>query len=630
MQRRLVRVLGEITCAASKGCGHRVATGSAWPTVASPVMSQRRSDKSRKRQHRKQQREARRAQPHLPHPVEEEPGDLDLMVQIDHALAEPHPLVFLQLVSGIVAALDPRRSSPFDQPDDDATTLDDIIESFLGVELPQTTAALRVLAAILPNDLTAARLRRELADRQHRLPSWLGQLGDTEVHGAVEMSHVLGDGVNINLGTTLPGGHEMTAVVYIDHNLGTVVKDAFLLDQSLDTVVSLYMEQVPDPDTVFVEVDLADARTKITDAVETGVRTFPPFESDTWPMCRPLVEWLARSLPIGGSGYERPEWSQHHQQQLAESFFASPYGAGLDDEDRRSMLESLLWFGTDYATGDPLRWSPVSVELLLVDWIPRKIVADAEYLSIAPDLLRAFIGYAHDRAGVRTGLTEETLQAVDHYEPQYQQLIRSPRLQGPEALMAVAGLLADELDGDLPPYGEAMLDTLRRDVGGDEALRSLDEALLPDEPFDWTRIPEDIRGRVEEVLTLVDACCDELLDTEYRTACRRLLADVAGGDPAVFRRAGAARTAAAAVCWIIGRANDLFGGWGSGVQVRELMAPFDVKGSPSQRAATLLRAAGIDYRQYGVTLELGSPRYLVSARRAELIAQRDGWLAMLG
>ncbi|QGK48821.1 hypothetical protein [Mycobacterium intracellulare] len=79
-------------------------------------------------------------------------------------------------------------------------------------------------------------------------------------------------------------------------------------------------------------------------------------------------------------------------------FFTSPDGARLDDPDRRDLLESLLWYGTDYGPGDPLRWSPVRVEILLDDWIPRKIVAPVRYLAKAPELLRAFIRFAHAEA----------------------------------------------------------------------------------------------------------------------------------------------------------------------------------------------------------------------------------------
>lgn len=354
---------------------------------------------------------------------------------------------------------------------------------------------------------------------------------------------------------------------------------------------------------------------------------WPPLESDTWPLCRPLVEWLAGIMPAGGTGWQRTEWTDADRERLAADFLASPYADELDAPDPRWLLEMLVWFGTDFANGDPLRWSSVSVELLLLDWIPRKLVADAEYLSAAPDLLRAYVAWAHDRAGISADLTRDTLAAIDQHEPDYQQAIRSPRPQGPQALLAAAGLLDDELDpvgDDLPSYEEIMLDSLRHAVGGPQALDTLDDDPLPDEPFDWTRLPDDIHDRVDEVLVLVDGCCAELLDTECRTACRRLLADVGAGDPAVFRRAAAAHTAAAAVCWIIGKANRLLG-WDAGLEVQELTAHFGVSGSPGQRASTLLKAAGINPHQYG-GMDLGSPRYLVSERRAAIIAQRDRYL----
>ena len=223
------------------------------------------------------------------------------------------------------------------------------------------------------------------------------------------------------------------------------------------------------------------------------------------------------------------------------------------------MLSSLLWFGTDYGPGDPMRWSAVAAEILLLDWIPRKIVADVEYLESAPDLLRAFVRFCHHERGIRSGLTDETIAAIDEFEPEYQQLIRSDRLQGPEALLAALGVFddgdPDELDESL---GEIMLDSLRRVVGGAAALDALDTEPLPDEPFAWEPIPPDVHGRVGEVLDLVERCCTDLLDEQYRTACRRLLADAAAGDPEIFRRRGRANTAAAAVCWIVGKTNSLF------------------------------------------------------------------------
>ena len=116
------------------------------------------------------------------------------------------------------------------------------------------------------------------------------------------MIHVLGDGDNVNLGVRLAGGKELTAVVYIDHNMGTLVKDAFVVAESLAGLEALMRAKADDPDTNSRELDLADARVRVTEAIERAAITVPPFETDTWPACRPIAEWLARRMPSGARG----------------------------------------------------------------------------------------------------------------------------------------------------------------------------------------------------------------------------------------------------------------------------------------------------------------------------------------
>ncbi len=536
----------------------------------------------------------------------------------------------------LLSVVDPRSFSPLERTRGNDSALpsqDDLVASFIDVDRRETSALLAVLGEMIGDELVSARIRRELARRSHSLPSWLNQLDEVTVYRAVEMVHVLRDGDNVVIGARLPTGHELSVVVYIDHNLGTVAKDAYIVEQPIAELLAFMHARTDDPDTSWNDFDLADARARINDAIETGAITFPPFESDTWPACRPLVEWIARRLPRGGTGYQRPDWSDEALQELAERFFASPLGAGLDDPDHRGLLESLLWFGSDYGSGDPLHWSPTRVEIVLADWIPRKIVADATYLSKAPELLRAFIRFCHQERAIRTQLTDQTLGAVDQWEPEYQQTIRSPRPQGAAALLAAVGLL--DSDGpwhepveDELEYHEIMLDVLRRAVGGDEVLNGLDDRPLPDEPFPWDGIPADVRDRVAEVLEACDRCCDELLDVEYRTACRRLLARVTTGDPNVFRRRARSNTAAAALCWIIGKANNLFSPTRGGMLVKDLLDHFGPQqGGASQRATTMLRAGGFETEHYG-EICLGSPSYLVSSRRRRIITLRDRYRAM--
>jgi hypothetical protein len=59
-----------------------------------------------------------------------------------------------------------------------------------------------------------------------------------------------------------------------------------------------------------------------------------------------------------------------------------------------------------------------------------------------------------------------------------------------------------------------------------------------------------------------------LFDAEYRTACRRLLARAVPGLPAL-RKTTRAEAIAAAVCWVIGKGNQRFGGTDGELRVKD-------------------------------------------------------------
>jgi hypothetical protein len=558
----------------------------------------------------------------------------EFLVGIDEALRSADPLALLMLASGIITTLDPRQQNPL-AIESGQPTLVDLCESFLEAGLRQTDALLTVIGEMAGDDLLRERIRRSVAQRRHAIPGWVVRLGEARPYRAVEMTHVLKDGDNVVVGVGLPGKREVSLVIYIDHNLGTVVKDAFVLGAPIDEVMVSWNAVDPMSGAEMNELSLADARARIVQSITSGAMTFPPYETDTWPACRPLVEWIVAMMPDEGSGYTRPDWSKRQLATLTRSFFASQFGASLDDEDHRSLLESILWFGTDYGPGDPLRWSPVAIEILLADWIPRKIVAPADFLSKAPTVLRAFVRYCHAERQIPRALTDDTIEAIDRWEPDYQLAIGSPRNQGAMELLERLGLLPGtdgDWDDDEGPDGtehlshnEYMLDSLARSVGGMRSLETLTTEALPVEPLDRTGIPDDIVTRVAEISELVDGCCDDLFDEEFRTASRRLLARVAVADSDIFRRKSSAATTAAAICWIIAKANnsfDLYGMSGSGgPRVKDLMTHFGLTGSVSQRAEPMIRAIWADWR-FGRTT-VGDPRLLVSSTRLRIEETRD-------
>lgn len=618
-------------------------------------------------------------------PPPDESAPDDLMGDVRDALRSGEPLDLLALASTMMSVFDSRLDDPFARgPQAGRPDFEELVMSFLEVRCPETTALLAVLAELVSAEgpaswsdgarpgrparhtvspttvpglgpLDAAAIRRAVLDRGDRLPGWVARLGDAEVTSATEMVHVLGDGDNVIVGLRIPPRHELSVVVYIDHNLGRVVKDAFVVPDSPDGLIRQMRQIVDDPDTEWRDVPLADARALITDAVDSGAMTWPPFETDTWPACRPLVEWVVRLMP-GGATVEGPHrWTDDETARLAASFLATPEGVPHRSRAGRDMLDALLWYGTGYGKCDPLRWSPVSVEIVLADWVPRKVLAPVDELRLVPDVLRDLVRFGHRELGIRQELTDETVDAVDAFESAYLALIRSPRPQGVDALiqsMSDAGGFGDgdagfrfvpgddladlgfDVEGDpFASIAEIMLDSLARDVGGPEVLRVLDDSPLPDELFDVGAVPSDVAGPVGEIVVLCDGWYDELgvavpSAVELRTATRRLLAVLADRTSGTLVGRAATASTAASVCWAVASANVVFDGRPGSPRGKDLIAHFGRSGTPSSRARSLLHAAGLGDRYASGPVVL-PPEMLSSARRSDVIAARDRWLADL-
>nr|MBA3311442.1 hypothetical protein [Nocardioidaceae bacterium] len=238
-------------------------------------------------------------------------------------------------MSGLLEVTDPRSRDPFAN-DEQRASLADLVESFIGTPYAETTAALTALRALGTDEVLVARIGRELATRRHPMPDWLTGLDQARVEPDVWfMTHVLGDGDDYLVGVTLPTGHALSALVYVDHNLGTVVKDAFVVPEPLEDLAIKMGTLIEDPDQSLTRTDPTTTRAVVEAAIDSGSRLYPPLTSDSWPMCRPLVEWMLRMLPTGGVAPELREWSEEARAAIAEAFFASSYGALLDREDER-------------------------------------------------------------------------------------------------------------------------------------------------------------------------------------------------------------------------------------------------------------------------------------------------------
>lgn len=551
---------------------------------------------------------------HPPEKPELDLGDGDLISAVRATLREDSPAGLLEVVSGIVELLDPRGSE--DSEIVPATSLEELVASFIDVSFAETTAILTVMEQLLPadNELRID-IGAELLRRSHPMPLWVRDLRDGRVHIDVErMDEDLGDGYNCVLGLSFDSGAAITIFAFVDNNAGGAVKHAFLVDEGLASVMARIHEGAfgPPPSDSIGPWDPAQARATMEVALEAGRHAFPAGDDDpSWPTIRPLLAWALRLLPEGGTPVPSRAWSFGELDALSEQFWQSPEAANLEGVEAELAVHAITEFGGRVNEGGPLRWSPVVVEVFLVFHMPTEQDISLAAAGGAIEVLRAWVRFAHRLEGISAEDTEATLAAIDEYGPEFETMVAQAQ-DGP---------------GQGREIAKIVLEIFARSVGGNQVLETLTAEPLPDEPFNWGGIPDDIHDRVEEHLVLLDSVANAHFDVEHRTAMRRFLARVAVAAPEIFRRKSATKRGAAAIAWVICNANESVSKYGTTVQ--KLLSWFDVTGSVAQRAEPMLKALGVwDVTNHAYP-DWGTPDFFTGAQRARLIAHRDEAMGML-
>ena len=124
----------------------------------------------------------------------------------------------------------------------------ELVRTFLAIDRPETSGMLAAIAAMGSDMIERRRIADALAERSDLLPAWLAVMGGAEATWTAEATHILRDGENVYIGVRFPTGDELSAVIYVDHNMGTVVKDAFVTAQAAALVVPR-MHAKPRPPT---------------------------------------------------------------------------------------------------------------------------------------------------------------------------------------------------------------------------------------------------------------------------------------------------------------------------------------------------------------------------------------------
>lgn len=152
-----------------------------------------------------------------------------------------------------------------------------------------------------------------------------------------------------------------------------------------------------------------------------------------WQRCRDHLPDLADWEPM----------ADEERARLVEDFFGA---ATLEDtEATRRVAELIVDYGEGYLDGGVLAWSPASVMMFLVDFLPRKVVLDATERRVVPSVLRAWLHHALPARGVSPTWVLPVVEAVDEYLPEFEEAFDDESSWGP-AKQIVAELSARGID----------------------------------------------------------------------------------------------------------------------------------------------------------------------------------------
>ncbi|WP_238152959.1 hypothetical protein [Kribbella speibonae] len=247
---------------------------------------------------------------------------------------------------------------------------------------------------------------------QDEVPEWVTRIAGFRLTSAIVSEDITGDGLSVVLDYD-DEQHPHTVVVFIDNNLGAIIKDVFV-GPPVDRVLEAYERGG--------RVTIRTVRPPIAAGIilqalgETRDYDDPPVSEDFEFFTGLLVNRLTQMPERPVRPPIRPLMTPRQREQLVEEFLDSRYAVGLPD-DAADIVRLWIDHAVDHTVGGPQRVSGVLVELFLAHWLPRKVLADSTYFDAVPVVVKAWLEFAGERTHLPLDAVDEAVDAVDVWQP---------------------------------------------------------------------------------------------------------------------------------------------------------------------------------------------------------------------
>lgn len=367
---------------------------------------------------------------------------VDLIMNGDDLVGETNPLVAEMWASQMLGTFY-KLPLPIHVLDEFEKSMEaSLIEAINQANDEKQLRVLRALAATAPNPIGATAQARadELAERGVPDPPWAQEIGKPEFVDAWMTDDPYGDQRGYFARFRYPGRDPHTVTTLYDVNLGGIVKDSFAGYTKGDLRSAPTPEEMPRKD-----VETTAMASEVLSGIAIGDMYIDNDWTEDFRKTRALLNARMRLLvdDLPEVPPESDPLPEEARGTLVEEFMGSGHATGLDAED--SILHHALVFRCDYSDGDPLRWSPIGVELFMLDFLPRKATLDATEIRNLPAVLKAWARFALAKRGLEERWITETEAAVDRWTTEFRKEVTDPDSFGPAKVVGQA-MMAEGID----------------------------------------------------------------------------------------------------------------------------------------------------------------------------------------
>jgi hypothetical protein len=218
-----------------------------------------------------------------------------LLDKVRAALRLERPVELLGLASGalsIVAHPAPAEVERYGRNRQRIT--EGLVLRYVDLDTHESLAFAQAVVALVADPEQRASLRAPLDGSDEHLPGWLVHLDDAVLEQAVLVDEVFEDDEWLVFGVRLADGHRFSFRAEVDHDADGAIVDVMLMTITVDEIVERIRGQAPEGEVTFTDLAPVDAATRFREAVALSDAMAEPPRTETWPSCRPLVEWALR------------------------------------------------------------------------------------------------------------------------------------------------------------------------------------------------------------------------------------------------------------------------------------------------------------------------------------------------